>query len=187
MKKFFLIFLLFLSACSSVLPSNEKDLADFVPAADEMLIEQGNQFAAENYPTNCEWHEIKKVVDGDTVSLQNGDKIRLLGIDTPETVHPNKPVEFYGPESSLMTTALLLGLDYLHDEVCLITDDEADKKDKYDRLLGYIFSEDGVDINAELLKTGHAEVYRNAPFSRKEEFLLYERTAKEADIGRWGE
>jgi micrococcal nuclease len=71
--------------------------------------------------------------------------------------------------------------------VCLISDPKADKLDKYGRLLAYIFSEQGTDINAELLKLGFASGYYYFPFSRKTEFRRYEESAKTLKSGVWSQ
>ena len=92
-----------------------------------------------------ETYLVKRVVDGDTIVLDTGDKVRLIGVDTPETVHPNKPVEFFGKEASAFTKALCEGkkvrLEY-----------DWQKEDKYHRLLAYVYLEDGTFVNAEIIK-----------------------------------
>ena len=59
-------------------------------------------------------------------------------------------------------------------------------RDKYDRLLRYVFLEDGTHVNAEIIKQGYGHAYTRFPFSRMEEFRAYERQAREAGVGLWG-
>ena len=81
-------------------------------------------------------HPVVRIVDGDTivVSIDNDDvKVRLIGVDTPETVHPSKPVQEYGKEASRFTTNLLKGED-----VYLLYEGEKAQTDKYGRTLAYV-------------------------------------------------
>ena len=56
-----------------------------------------------------DFYKVARVIDGDTIELENGGKVRLIGVDTPETVHPNKPVEYFGKEASEFSKKLLEG------------------------------------------------------------------------------
>ncbi len=100
-------------------------------------------------------------VDGDTVLVRiGGDEllVRLLGIDAPETKHPDKPVECYGPEASARTAALLP----VGTPVRLERDLEA--RDRYDRLLAYVFrASDGLFVNLALAREGYARTLWIAP------------------------
>src|SRR3989337_1271784 len=95
------------------------------------------------------WVLVTQVVDGDTIRVGRGwrnTKVRLLGVDTPETVHPDKPVEFFGSEASEFTKKSLKGkkvhLEFEH----------LNQMDKYGRLLAYVYLSDGSLFNAELIK-----------------------------------
>lgn len=130
--------------------------------------------------------QVRRVVDGDTVELSNGQKIRLLNIDTPETVKANTPVMCYGPEASTFTKKLLT------DKMVQLTyDKEAD--DKYGRGLRFIFL-DGVDtsnvensVNAELVKNGFARMVVYKPNNTyAKEFQTWENEAKSKKLGLWG-
>ncbi len=182
MKKFFTTcFVIFFSACSSALPNNKKEISAFIPKEktfDDIIVED---FAAKNFPKKCKWFEIKSVSDGDTIILGDDTRVRFVGIDTPETVHPKKPVQFCGPEASEWTKKVFKG----GKKVCLIFDPLSDKKDKYGRRLAYPFTEEGIDTTAELLKSGLARGYFYFPFSRKEEFRLYHNMAKSLKKGVW--
>jgi micrococcal nuclease len=126
-------------------------------------------------------------VDGDTVELeiQNPEpplrpkeKIRMIGVDTPETVHPDKGVEYFGKEASAYTTERLLGKT-----VFLAFD--WDTRDKYDRLLAYIYLADGTCHNADLIKNGYGHAYTRFPFQFLEEFRKLEQDARIAKRGLW--
>lgn len=109
-------------------------------------------------------------------------RVRMIGIDTPETVHPSKPVQAYGKEASAFTFALLEGKN-----VQLEFDSIGDLWDKYERLLAYIFVEDGTFAQADLLRHGLAYAYLRFPFSRSAEFVAYENEAKQAKLGLWSD
>jgi len=126
-------------------------------------------------------HVVETVVDGDTLVIENGIRIRLLGIDAPESV------ECFGEESKKELARLVLG-----QEILLEKDQTA--KDNYDRLLRYVVlrSEnpevDDVFVNNELVKGGYAE---NAYVKPNRRYLAQlqasEREAQEAGVGLWGE
>ena len=126
---------------------------------------------------------VQRVVDGDTLLLGTGERVRLIGVDTPETKHPNKPVEYFSKEASAFTQRLAEGkrvkLDY----------DQANNhlghKDQYGRTLAYIFLEDGTLLNAEIIRQGYGHAFTRYPFSRMEEFRRLERAAREQRRGLW--
>jgi micrococcal nuclease len=100
-------------------------------------------------------------VDGDTVLMRiSGDEVlvRLLGIDTPETKHPDKPVECYGPEASARTAALL------PEGTPVRLERDLEARDRYDRLLAYVFrASDGLFVNRALAGEGYARTLWIAP------------------------
>lgn len=126
------------------------------------------------------------VIDGDTVTLAFAghpeEPVRLLGIDTPETVKPGAPVECFGPEASDRTHALLPP----GTEVVVQRDQEA--RDRYGRLLLYVWRRhDGLFVNRSLLESGHATTLSYAPnTSRRSELAGAERQARERQTGLWG-
>ncbi|MBA7513271.1 hypothetical protein ES705_05282 [subsurface metagenome] len=103
-----------------------------------------------------DYYEVSKVIDGDTIRLENGETVRLIGIDTPETVHPSKAVEYYGKEASDFTRMMVEGK-----QVKLELD--VQKLDKYNRLLAYVYLKDGTFLNSELVKEGYAKVSTYPP------------------------
>jgi len=124
-----------------------------------------------------------RVVDGDTIVVEiegKQGKVRLIGVDTPETVHPSKPVEYFGKEASNFTKGMVEGkkvrLEY-----------DWQKRDKYGRLLAYVYLEDGTFLNAEIIKQGYGFAYTKYPFKYLDEFRQYEREAKENNKGLWKE
>jgi endonuclease YncB( thermonuclease family) len=128
--------------------------------------------------------KVARVVDGDTIELEGGELVRLIGIDTPETVHPNKPVEWFGKEASAYTRRELEGKTV---KIVVDQGNAAIKhRDKYGRVLAYI-DVDGKDFNAQIVKEGYAHAYTQFPFERMKDYALYEHEARESKSGLWGE
>lgn len=129
-------------------------------------------------------YPVVKVVDGDTVKILIDDAtktVRLVGVDTPETVHPRKHVEYYGREASRFTKNLLRG-----EAVWLVKDASAVEADRYGRLLGHLYRyPDGLWVNKELIRQGYGRAYTKYPFEHREEFVEMESRAKEANKGLW--
>ena len=169
------------SACTATLPTNHREIYKFIPQEKVFINSDFEDFAEKNFPKKCKWFDLKGVSDGDTIVLGDDTRVRFVGIDTPETVHPTKPVQFCGPEASDWTKKVFKGAK----KVCLIYDKLSDKRDKYGRRLAYPFTEEGIDTTAELLKLGLARGYFYFPFSRKEEFRMYHDRAKSLKKGVW--
>ena len=127
-------------------------------------------------------YKVLRVIDGDTVELQSDKgpfKVRLMGVDTPETVHPSKPVEPYGKEASRFLKNLLRGesvyLEY-----------SQSREDKYGRTLAYLYrAPGGLFVNAEIVRQGYGHAYTQYPFKYQELFGKYETRAEEAEKGLW--
>lgn len=129
-----------------------------------------------------EWVLVTHITDGDTIGVGRGwryQTVRFIGVDTPETVHPEKPVEFFGPEASEFTKSQLEGKK-VHLEF-----EPSTQYDNYGRLLAYVFFIDGTLLNAELIKQGYARVIAPSPFHRYKEFRLHEKEARVAGVGLW--
>ena len=127
---------------------------------------------------------VTEVVDGDTFKISvNGESetVRLVGIDSPETKDPGKPKECYGEESSQKLSELIL-----NKQVRLEKDTKQPDRDRYKRLLRYVYMEDGVDVNALLLKEGFATVYETSAFGLYDEYKVYEAEAVISNRGLWG-
>lgn len=135
-----------------------------------------------NYSDN--FIKVTKVIDGDTFWADNGTekgiKVRLIGVDAPETrKSANKDVGIYGKESKQYLTELLL---YKH--VRLVSD--VDSLDRYGRTLSYVYLKDGTFVNAELVKNGYATVMTIPPNVKYADlFLRLQREARKNNRGLW--
>ena len=108
--------------------------------------------------------------------------VRVLGINTPETVDPRKPVECYGPEASVEGKSLLDGRS-----VELKFNPNRERMDKYGRYLLYVYRDDGLFYNEYMIQQGFAEEYTvGTPYSLQGEFRRDEAAAKAAKLGLWG-
>ena len=123
---------------------------------------------------------VKRVIDGDTIQLSNGERVRLIGVDTPETKHPKKPVEYFGKKASAFTKRMVEGK-----VVTLKYDWQS--KDKYGRTLAYVYLKDGTLLNAEIIKQGYGHAYTRFPFKYLEQFKQYEKEARENKRGLWAD
>lgn len=122
---------------------------------------------------------VARAVDGDTLKLSTGERIRLIGVDTPETKHPKKPVEYFGKEAAAFTRREIEGR-----EVRLEYDWQ--KQDKYGRILAYVYRiPDNFFLNVEIIKQGYGHAYTRFPFKYLDEFRTYEREAREERRGLW--
>lgn len=145
-------------------------------------------------PEGYESATVTNVVDGDTIDVEitgrtdgpaageteigSEYRVRLIGIDTPESVKPGSPVECFGKEASAAAEALLDGAD-----VRLVKDVE--ETDRYDRLLRYVYIEAEM-ANARLVANGYASAYTYPPNVRHSDlFVELEREAREAERGLW--
>lgn len=125
-----------------------------------------------------------RIVDGDTIKIRRDgsrDTVRLIGIDTPESVKPGTPVECFAKEASREATRLLDG-----ERVNLVLDREP--RDRYDRLLAYVYRDrDGLFVNERLVRRGFARTLRIAPNTRfAERFTRAQEEARDERLGLWG-
>lgn len=138
---------------------------------------------SEKQVVNSEIHDyilVTSIVDGDTIELETGEKVRYIGIDTPESVHPTKKVQCFGKEAAAKNTELAL-----NKRVRLEKD--VSETDRYKRLLRYVYLEDGTFINLELVKQGYAQAYTYPPdVKHVEEFKQAQQEAREGKRGLWG-
>jgi len=124
-------------------------------------------------------YKVKSVIDGDTIELENGERVRYIGIDTPETKHPSKPVQYYGKEASEANRSLVEGK-----EVRLEFD--VQQRDKYGRLLAYVYVGDTF-VNAWLVENGYAQILTIPPNVKyQDKFLELQKKARQEGRGLWG-
>lgn len=124
--------------------------------------------------------EVIRVVDGDTFVIRFEEKIlkvRLLGVDTPETVHPFKPIQYFGLEASAFLKNRLLGQ-------WVTLEFDQSKIDKYGRLLAYATLNE-VMINKEVLQKGFGYAYTRFPFRYMDEFVALEAETRKGRLGLW--
>lgn len=122
---------------------------------------------------------VGRVVDGDTVVLSSGERVRYIGINTPELHHPKKPVEWYAREAKAFNQRLVEGKK-VHLEF------DVERRDKYRRLLAYVYLEDGTFVNAELVRQGYAQVMTFPPNVKYADlFIRLQREARESKRGLW--
>lgn len=127
---------------------------------------------------------VSHFVDGDTIAVDmNGhqEKVRFIGVDTPETHKPNTPVQCYGPAAAAFTKNLIG-----HHQVRLVSDSLSTDRDRYDRLLRYVYLPDGTDVNERLVREGYAFYYPYFPFTKSEQFKADEQAAMAKHRGLWG-
>ena len=107
----------------------------------------------ESVATDSTLYRVLRVIDGDTIMIDRdgiAERVRMVGIDTPETVHPSKSVECFGREASDKTKSWLEGR-----RVRLVADSIEGERDKYQRLLGYVYRDDGLFINCVPARKPH--------------------------------
>jgi micrococcal nuclease len=130
------------------------------------------------------YYPITEVVDGDTIKIRMGGKeetLRLIGMDTPETVDPRKPVQCFGKEASNEAKKLLSG-----HRVRLEMDPTQGDRDKYGRMLAYAYRDDGLFYNEYMIRQGYAHEYTyDLPYTYQADFKAAQRAAEAAQLGLW--
>jgi endonuclease YncB( thermonuclease family) len=121
---------------------------------------------------------VTRVLDGDTLVLDNGETVRLIGVDAPETHHPEIPVQRFGEESTEFLRRFAEGFE------CTLEYEPSNIRDQYGRLLAYVFVGDRL-TNAEIIRRGYAYAYTRFPFRRQAEFIALEREARGRQYGLW--
>ncbi len=145
-------------------------------------------------PSTGGFYYVEHAVDGDTLKLSGGERVRLIGVDTPEAHYSNKllrdarrsrkdvrSIQAFGRKSSSFTRSLCAGK-----KVRLEFD--VVKRDKYGRLLAYVYLEDGTLVNARILEEGFGQVMTIPPnVKHADYFLKLQKTARLGNKGLWGE
>jgi micrococcal nuclease len=136
--------------------------------------------AKEDAIEDLEGIQVLRVIDGDTIIIEEDIRVRLIGVDTPETVKADHVVEFYGKEASAFTKDMLEGtFVYLEKDVSDV--------DQYGRALRYVFLEDGTLFNELLIKEGYGKVVTYPPDVKyAERFMAAQVHARENNKGLWG-
>ena len=178
--KIALVILLFSVSASFASPLEPKQEATAEEIQAELEVEP------ENTPSPAvECFVVTKVTDGDTIKVLVGDKtetIRIANIDTPETVDPRKSVECMGQEASAKMNELVSGK-----QVSLMSDSTQADQDRYDRLLRFVFLEDGTDVGLEMIRLGYAKSspYGSLPHEYLEQYAAAQKEAQEKQLGLW--
>lgn len=154
---------------------------EFVPAEDTAPVDTPTADTAAAYYT------VSSVSDGDTIKVNVNGKIetvRLIGVDTPETKDPRKPVQCFGKQASDFTTQQLNGTS-----VRLEPDATQQERDKYGRLLRYVYMPNGTLFNQLLVASGYAYeyTYQNNPYQFHDDFIKAQRLAQQEGRGLWSE
>ncbi len=133
--------------------------------------------------TQAGYYNVSKFDDGDTIVVDmNGidEKVRFIGVDTPETHDPRKPVQCFGKAAAKFTKDLIG-----NNQVRLEADPTNTNRDRYNRLLRYVYLPDGTLVNLEIIKQGYGFAYLSFPVQKAEEFRLAQKIARENEKGLW--
>jgi len=144
-------------------------------------LKSAGQTVSQNQPG---LYSINHFIDGDTVAVNmNGavETVRLIGVDTPETHKPNTPVQCYGPAAAAYTKNVI-GKQSLR----LVADSLSTNRDRYGRLLRYVYLPNGQLLNELLIQNGYGFYYPYFPFSKSTQFATDEQGAMAAHKGLWG-
>lgn len=129
-------------------------------------------------------YTINHYVDGDTIAVNmNGtvETVRFIGVDTPETHKPNTPVQCYGPDAAAHTKDAISKFG----KVRLEADRLDTNRDRYGRLLRYVYLPDGTLLDKQIIQQGFGFAYLDFPFSKKAEFAQAQQAAQTAKLGLW--
>ena len=129
-------------------------------------------------------YAVDHFVDGDTIAVKmNGvtETVRFIGVDTPETHKPNTPVQCYGPAAAAYTKNRVGS-----QRVRLVSDSLSTNRDRYNRLLRYVYLPDGTNLDEQLVAKGYAFAYVSFPFTKSDEFSAAQKNAQTNHLGLWG-
>ena len=147
----------------------------------------GESLLADENVRKSSTYQVLKVVDGDTIHISyNGkdEKVRFIGLDTPETKDPRKPIQCFGREAIAKMTELAE-----NKKVRLEFDKTQGERDKYGRLLAFVYSEDNKNLAYEMIRQGYGNeyTYNSNPYKYQSEFKEAARKAREENKGLWAE
>ena len=158
------------------LPLSPSQVADVAASVD----------ASSTPPLPANTYPVLKVIDGDTISIIKEGRtvtLRLIGLDTPETVDPRKPVQCFGKAASDKAKELLTGKT-----VRIEFDVSQGTLDKYGRTLAYVFLSNGTLFNEYMIAEGYGHEYTyNLPYKYQKEFKEAQRRAREEEKGLWAD
>lgn len=122
--------------------------------------------------------QVTRVIDGDTIEIVGGERVRYIGMDTPETVDPERPVECFGPEATQRNKELVAG------KTVRLEKDQTDR-DKYGRLLRYVYVGETL-IGVELVEEGFARAQAFPPDTKYQNLLnTAQSAAQQSHLGLW--
>lgn len=142
-----------------------------------------------------EFHFVKRVIDGDTFELEDKERVRVLGIDSPEKFESgklDKDAERTNSDKKSIQKLGRLASEHAKDliegkKVSLVAEPKYDDKDVYGRLLRYVYLEDGTFFNLKMIEDGYAYAFRKYPISKLDSFIQAENEARENKRGLWGD
>lgn len=149
--------------------------------------------AVKNVPAKGELFYVERVVDGDTLKLSGGQRVRLIGVDTPEVHYSDKLVRDAAKSHRDIKTIQAIGKtasDFTKN-LCsgkrVRLEFDVEKKDRYKRLLAYVYLEDGTFVNAKILEEGYGQIMTIPPNVKYAEyFLKLQQEARKNQKGLWG-
>lgn len=156
-------------------------LAVLIMAEQSGWMDPAGNFARQSQPG---LYAVTRFSDGDTLTVDmNGkaEKIRFIGVDTPETHKPNAPVQCYGPAASAYTKNTIG-----NNKVRLVSDSRSTDRDRYGRLLRYVYLPDGTFMNEKLIAEGYGFYYPYFPFTKSAQFAAAQAKAQASHKGLWG-
>lgn len=131
-------------------------------------------------PATDEWVFVIKAIDGDTIKIEGGRKVRYIGVDTPETKDPRRGVQCFGKEAWEKNSELVAGKRVRLEK-------DVRESDDFGRLLRYVWLDSGIMVNLELIEQGYAQSYTYPPDVKHQEKLLEaHRRARSEKRGLWG-
>lgn len=173
-----------------VIPEKSNDVVDTIvtPIEEPVVVKsiESNKITPPVVSDNSQYkyYSVTSVVDGDTIKINIDGTVttlRLIGLDTPETVDPRKPVQCFGKEASNKAKELLSGK-----KVRIEKDSTQGDLDKYGRTLAYVYREDGLFYNKYMIDQGYAHEYTyNTPYKYQTEFKNAQKTAQANLMGLW--
>src|SRR3954470_18255042 len=152
----------------------------YVVATQSGWLKTGGKTLQQNQPG---LYSINHFIDGDTIAVNMSgavETIRMIGVDTPETHKPNTPVQCYGPQAANFTKNLIGS-----SSVRLQADPLDTNRDRYGRLLRYVYLPDGKMVETELINNGYGFAYTLFPFEKKSDFVSGMQSAQNAKKGLW--